>query len=168
MPTKKLFEEDSYKKEFTSTINRFEGNKIILNQTVFYANSGGQPGDTGVLRLDDIEMKVIDTVKGDNKEIVHILDKDYELDKHIEKPLNEVEIYGKIDWDRRYAHMKNHTALHILNYYILRDTGAMVTGGQVGPDKSRMDFNTEGMDKEHMQSIIDECNKLIEEGRKVN
>lgn len=164
MPTKKLFEEDSYKKSFTSAINNIDENKLILNETLFYANSGGQPGDSGVIRCGDVKMKVIDTVKGKGEqegEIIHILDKDYS--DELAKNNDILKIEGEIDWDRRYALMKNHTALHILNYFVMNETGAMVTGGQVGVDKSRMDFNTQDMTKEKMQELIDNCNEIVKQ-----
>ncbi len=160
MPTRKLFEEDSYKKSFKAVINKINENKLTLSETLFYANSGGQPGDTGIIRCGDMEMKVIDTVKGNDGEIIHILDKDYSS----ELPDGEnLEVEGQIDWDRRYVLMKNHTALHILNYFVMNETGAMVTGGQVGVEKSRMDFNTQSVDKEKMQTLIDKCNDIVKQ-----
>lgn len=155
MSTIKLFETDSYATSFKSEIINISENYVILNETLFYANSGGQPGDIGIFFIIGKEYNVIDTIKGENGSIKHIINED------ITELKEGMEVEGKVDWDRRYALMKNHTALHLLNALILVETGAMVTGAQVGVDKSRIDFNTEGMDKEKMEKIIDECNKII-------
>ncbi len=159
MSTIRLYEEKPYDRTFKAKVISADEDKLILDKTLFYAESGGQPGDTGIVRLNNESIKVINTVKSeDGKEIIHVLD----------KPLNNVktgdEVEGEIDWDRRYRFMKNHTALHILVYGILKETGAMVTGGQIGEDGSRMDFNMEGMDREKMEHIIKECDELAKQG----
>jgi len=105
---------------------------IVLDRTVFYARSGGQPGDVGVLRWDGVETAVTDTVKGAEETILHIPAKDAEL------PAVGTTVAGEIDWDRRFRLMRMHTAMHLLCSLI---KGAAVTGGAVGADRSRLDFD---------------------------
>ena len=149
---KKIFEEDSYIKDFTTKINQVdEANKIIqLEETAFYAKSGGQPGDTGKLEIEGQEIIVLDTIKEESK-IFHLV----EDIKNAEK---NREVRGLIDWDKRYKHMKMHSALHLMCSIIPLD----VTGGQIGFEKSRLDFN----DPEKIinkEEVEEQLNKLINE-----
>ena len=105
---------------------------IVLDRTIFYARSGGQPGDTGVVRWDGGEAAIADTVKGEGGAIVHLPAPDSPL------PAPGVEVQASIDWDRRHRLMRMHTAMHLLCSLI---KGAAVTGGAVGLDKSRLDFD---------------------------
>ena len=105
---------------------------IVLDRTIFYARSGGQPGDTGVVRWDGGEAAIADTVKGEGGAIVHMPAPDSPL------PAPGVEVQASIDWDRRHRLMRMHTAMHLLCSLI---KGAAVTGGAVGLDKSRLDFD---------------------------
>jgi len=104
----------------------------VLDRTVFYARGGGQPGDTGVLRWDGGEMRVVDTVKGDGEAILHLPAPDAAL------PPVGAEVEAAIDWARRHQLMRMHTAMHLLCSLI---KGAAVTGGSVGADRSRLDFD---------------------------
>lgn len=105
---------------------------IVLNRTIFYARSGGQPGDTGRMRWPDGEAIIADTVKGAEGAILHVPAEGSALPA----PGSTVEI--AIDWDRRHKLMRMHTAMHLLCSLI---KGAAVTGGAVGLDKSRLDFD---------------------------
>ncbi len=105
---------------------------IVLDRTVFYARSGGQPGDTGVLRWDGGETPIADTVKGEREAILHLPAPGAPL------PPAGASVAGEIDWDRRYRLMRMHTAMHLLCSLI---KGAAVTGGSVGADRSRLDFD---------------------------
>ena len=105
---------------------------IVLDRTVFYARGGGQPGDTGVLRWDGGEMRVADAVKGEGETILHVPEAGSAL------PPVGAEVEAAIDWDRRHRLMRMHTAMHLLCSLI---KGAAVTGGSVGVDRSRLDFD---------------------------
>ncbi len=159
MSTLKLYEDKPYEKTFKARVTSIDSDKLILDQTLFYAKSGGQPGDTGMLYISGETVRVVDTIKSeDGNDVIHILEKPY-------TQIGEGNLVeGELDWDRRYMFMKNHTALHILVYGILKETGAMVTGGQIGEDGSRMDFNMEGMDREKMDKIVTDCDRLAKEG----
>jgi misacylated tRNA(Ala) deacylase len=105
---------------------------IVLDRTVFYARGGGQPGDTGVMRWNGNETPIADTVKGEGDAIMHVPAPDAVL------PPVGTQVDAVIDWQRRHALMRMHTAMHLLCSLI---KGAAVTGGSVGADKSRLDFD---------------------------
>lgn len=149
-----LFRTDSYRRSCTATVTAVDGEgRVILDQTVFYPRGGGQPGDSGRLKLaDGRTLAVIDTVKGaEADQILHCLE-----DGATPPSVGET-VEAEIDWDRRYAHMRMHSALHLLSAVI----DAPVTGGQVGAEKSRLDFNwpEATLDK---QEITEALNRLIE------
>jgi len=152
----KIFENDAYIKEFESEITEInQNNKTIkLENTAFYARSGGQPGDIGKFELDGETIIVEDTVKEENS-IVHIV-------KDIKNLENGKKIKGLINWEKRYRHMKMHSALHLLCSIIPLD----VTGGQIGFEKSRLDFNDPEkiINKEEVEEKI---NKIIKENHKI-
>ena len=150
-----LFVENPYLKEFESKIKNIENNNIILEETAFYAKSGGQPGDTGKIILNNNEIKIIDTIYDQNKIITHICE-DIKGLKIGDK------IYGKINWQNRYKHMRMHSALHLLCSLIPYD----VTGGQISYDKSRLDFNAD--DKIEKEEIENKINKLVQNDHEIS
>ena len=152
----KLFETNSYLREFKSkviNINK-EEKKIELEETVFYGKSGGQPGDLGKLIYENIEIEVLETIKQDGK-IINLVNEVNDL-------TIGTEVEGKIDWNTRYKHMKMHTALHLMCSIIPLG----VTGGQIGYNKSRLDFNdpNKEINKEELEKKI---NLLVEENHEV-
>lgn len=154
MASELLFREDPYLKSCTARVTAADEDGIHLDRTVFYARAGGQPGDIGTLVADDgTTVEIIDTVKGDGAdEISHVPEDGAQL-------LDVgAEVTAAIDWERRYRLMRMHTCLHLLSSVV---DGA-VTGGQVGPDKSRLDFDLPdtSLDK---QALTDALNKLIAE-----
>ena len=151
-----LFIEDSYIKEFNAKILNINLNQIILDQTAFYARSGGQPGDTGQLNINGNTINIIDTIKDQKNCIIHI------TENNIELTLGE-KVRGNINWDKRYKHMRMHSALHLLCSVIPLD----VTGGQIGYDKSRLDFNAQDykIDKEEIEHKI---NNLVKEDHEIS
>ena len=152
----KLFESDAYLNEFKAKIIKIikEDNYIELNQTAFYAKSGGQPGDKGEIERDGSKIQVVETIKENNK-IIHIVDDLKDLEENCD-------IIGKINWDLRYKHMRMHTALHLLCSIVPLG----VTGGQIGYEKSRLDFNDPDklIDKEELGEKI---NLLVEDNHNV-
>jgi misacylated tRNA(Ala) deacylase len=121
-----------------------------LDRSIFYPTGGGQPGDTGMLRWDGGEARIVDAVKADGADVLHILAPD--------APRPEVGTKARtaLDWDRRLLHMRMHTALHVMSAVIKGN----VTGGQVGADKSRLDFNLLG-EVPAKEWVTEEINKLI-------
>jgi misacylated tRNA(Ala) deacylase len=130
--TQRLFLDDPTLASTSATVIASGPDGIVLDRTVFYARSGGQPGDSGVLRWDGGETPVTEAVKGEGEAILHLSEPDAAL-----PPVGAV-VEASIDWQRRHAHMRMHTAMHLLCSLI---KGAAVTGGAVGADKSRLDFD---------------------------
>lgn len=147
-----LFREDAYARNCVATVTAVDDRGIRLDRTVFYPTGGGQPGDSGTLRFDGLEVRIRDTVKGDggSDDVIHVPDDGQEL------PTPGTAVEAEIDWDRRYRHMRMHTALHLLCAVV----PGSVTGGQIGADKSRLDFNVpaESLDKD---AIAEAVNRLI-------
>jgi len=130
--TERLFLDQSDLASATATVLAAGPDGVVLDRTVFYARGGGQPGDTGVLRWDGQSMTVADTIKGEGEAILHLPALDAPL-----PPVGTV-VEAAIDWDRRHKLMRMHTAMHLLCSLI---KGAAVTGGSVGADRSRLDFD---------------------------
>ena len=146
--TSEIFRNDPYKKECEAKILDFGDNWIILDQTVFYAEGGGQLGDTGLIKAGQQEIQIENTIKENN------------LIKHIFNSKFDFEIGDNvtciIDWDRRYKLMKMHTSLHLLCSLV----NAKVTGGSVGDGKGRLDFNLDF--KPNKDELKDNLNDLIQ------
>jgi len=146
-----LFRDDAYAREATATVVAATPEGIVLDRTVFYATAGGQPGDTGAIRWSDGEAPVADTRKGTTPdEIRHVVADGAALPA----PGTPVEL--ALDWERRYRHMRMHTALHLLCVAVPGD----VTGGQIGADRSRLDFNLPG-DALDAAAITARLNELV-------
>ena len=151
--TDELFREDSYLKTCEAMVVSVQDEGIELDRTVFYATGGGQPGDSGVLAAADGRKVAIATTI-----------KDRDSGKHLHVPAEGAptlapgdKVTCEIDWDRRYRLMRMHSALHLLCATI--EGG--VTGGQIGEEKSRLDFDLEdtNIDKEAVEVHL---NKLVE------
>jgi len=129
----RVFYEDSYLAELPATVTAVNDDWIELDRTIFYPLGGGQPGDTGVINApDSTRYPVIDTRKSDSPgQIKHQLDSD----AHGFKVGDAV--HTSLDWERRYKHMRMHTCMHLLGSLI----PVPVTGGSVGAEKSRLDFD---------------------------
>ncbi len=131
MMTEELFREDAYLRQCAARVMATDVGWVALDRTVFYAQGGGQPGDSGVLRLPDgRSLAVTGTRRGDAGAILHLADVAEGLE-----PGTEVE--AAIDWERRYRLMRMHSCLHLL----CRAVDAPVTGGQVDDGKGRLDFD---------------------------
>jgi len=150
--TMKMYEENPYLNEFESKITNIdhENNCIELEKTAFYGQSGGQPGDTGILEINSKKIEVKNTLKNKNT-ILHQLEETENIN------IGNL-IKGKIDWVKRYKFMRMHTALHILCSVVPMG----VTGGQIGFEKSRLDFNADAtsINKEDIQKKLNEITKI--------
>ena len=133
-----------------------EDNSIVLNQSIFYPTSGGQPGDKGALLFGGAECKIITTRKGENGKI-HLVPTNHECMPKLGDHVEQI-----IDWDTRYKHMRVHSALHLLSVVI----PLPVTGGSITDEKGRLDFNMpEALsNKEELESQL---NRLISGNYKV-
>jgi misacylated tRNA(Ala) deacylase len=143
-----LFLKDAYLKEFEARVIGMAGREVSLDRTAFYPGGGGQPADKGTLGVGPIRANVVD-LRREGGEVIHVLDNAI--------PDTVRELGGELDWERRYAHMRHHTALHVLSGVIFRNFGARVTGGQLRADRARMDFSFPG---EWTVEVVGEIERL--------
>ncbi len=142
-----LFREDAYRRECDATVTRVADGVFYVDRTVFYPLGGGQPGDTGEVRWDGLSTRIADTRYGDERDIAHVVVEGATV------PAVGTSVTLSIDWDRRYRHMRMHTAMHLLGSILRYD----VTGGNISLEKSRLDFNMEDtVDKETVGKALDE------------
>jgi misacylated tRNA(Ala) deacylase len=149
--TGELFLKDSYMKEFEARVVKLEGREVVLDRTAFYPGGGGQPADKGTLGIGPVMTSVVDA-RREGGEVVHVLDKAI--------PDTVRDLKGALDWERRYAHMRYHTALHVLSGVIWRNFEAKVTGGQMRAERARMDFSFPG---EWTAGVVGEIERLTNE-----
>jgi misacylated tRNA(Ala) deacylase len=145
------FREDAYARQCSAVITHVDERGIQLDATVFYPTGGGQPGDVGVLRAAAGDIAIANTIKGDAPDaVIHV------PAAGARTPAVGEAVEAVIDWDRRHRLMRFHTALHLLCSIV---PGA-VTGGSIGEDKARLDFDvaTDSLDKE---GIATRLNALV-------
>lgn len=152
--TDELYRDDSYLKSCEATVLAADARGIRLDRTVFYATGGGQPGDVGVLRTaDGREIAITDTFKDrDSGDYLHV-----PADGAPSLSAGDA-VTAEVDWARRYRLMRMHSALHLLCAVI--DGG--VTGGQIGEEKSRLDFDLSDLDLDK-DAITERLNQLVAE-----
>jgi misacylated tRNA(Ala) deacylase len=143
--SEQLFREDSYLRQCEATVVASGDGGIVLDRTVFYPMGGGQPGDTGSISWDGGSVEIVDTRYGDGGSIRHLVADDAAL------PAVGTAVTAGIDWDRRYRHMRMHTALHLLGSILQYG----VTGGNISAGKSRLDFDMEDtVDKDQVNRAL--------------
>jgi misacylated tRNA(Ala) deacylase len=152
-----LFREDAYATDCAAVVTVVDERGIQLDRTVFYPTGGGQPGDAGVLRSALGDIPIANTVKGEGPDmVIHV------PASGARAPAPGEAVTAAIDWERRYRFMRFHTTLHLLCSIV----PGGVTGGSIGEDKARLDFDvaTESLDKEAIQTRL---NALIAAGHPV-
>lgn len=150
--TKLLYHTNSFTFECSAKVVAVEGDEIALDATVFYPGGGGQLADHGTISWDNQKVNVIAMNKR-NDVVWHTIDDD--------PPAIGTEVVGTIDWNFRYRMMRTHTALHILCGLLWKEFGIQVTGGQMYPERARMDFTMENLDKERVAYIERRINEEI-------
>lgn len=148
--TERLYMEDARLARASATVVVAGERGIVLDRTPFYARSGGQPGDVGTLRWNGGETAIADTIKGEDDDILHVPAPGAAL------PPVGARVEAEIDWPRRHALMRMHTTLHLLCAAL---PGIAVTGGSVGADRSRLDFDLP--DPPAKEPIEERLNALI-------
>ncbi len=150
--TEELFLKDSYLREFGARVLTVDGREVVLDRSAFYPGGGGQPPDKGTLGIGPVRAGVVDVRResgGSGSRVVHV------LDNRIQQTVRELK--GELDLGRRYAHMRHHTALHVLSAMIWKRYGAKVTGGQIRLDRARMDFS---FPEEWTADVVGEIERL--------
>lgn len=156
--TEEMFREDATLRQMAATVQAVDAEGVVLDRTVSYPMGGGQPGDTGTLRLaNGGAVQVTDTVYGTDGRIRHVVAADA-----AGALLPGTQVIGLLDWDRRYRHMRLHTCLHVLCGLV---PGA-VTGGNISDGKARLDFNLPEatLDK---ADLTERLNAVVSEDRPV-
>jgi len=146
--TKKLFWDRPYDREFQGKVVSVDGQRVVLDQTLFYPRGGGVASDTGLLD----NAKVVEVTKQDDQ-IWHSLGSIVGF-----KPGDGVR--GSLDWERRHRLMRMHTAGHLLSSIFYREN-CLITGNQIDPDRSRFDFNLEQFDRGRIEGFVNEANRII-------
>ncbi len=155
-----LYQTDSYMREFEARVVAVEsdsaGNvEVALDQTAFFPGGGGQMADGGALVWGGRRLELAGL--GKREDVVwHSLGPDAGL-----PPPIGATVRGELDWDFRYRMMRTHTALHMLCGIIFRDFGAQVTGGQMYPDRARMDFALAAFTPEFVRDVEIRINEAV-------
>ncbi len=154
----KVYYEDAYQKELRATVTSVDGEWVQLDRTIFYPLGGGQPGDTGVFTdKDGRSFRVVETRKGESME---------QIKHQLETPDHGLAagdtVDTSLDWERRFRHMCMHTGMHLLGSLI----PVPVTGGAVGAEKSRLDFDL-GDHEIDKESLTNGLRELIGEAHAV-
>ncbi len=155
-----LYQTDSYLRQFEARVTAVDpaGSRVALDRTAFYPGGGGQPADTGSLAFGGATARVTQ-VKKEGDLLWHTVAGDL--------PAEGAAVTGTIDWDRRYALMRTHSALHVLCGVVWRDYGAQVTGGNMDPLQGRMDFEFANLRGELVAEIEAKCNAEVIAARDV-
>ncbi len=166
LATRLLYYEDPYIRQFEAKIvkivqvNNCLG--LVLDQTAFYPMGGGQPADNGAIKSENWEAKVIDVQWRDGVP-VHV---SHEVKGEIKE---QDKVMGVVEWNRRWALMRNHTAAHLISEAVRQAVGKPVeiVGSAVNFDKSRLDLGHEGSLRELFSKIEEIANKIVKENRPV-
>jgi len=159
--TEKLYLKESYLKEIDAKIVSTNGNEFVADKTIFYPGGGGQPFDTGEAVLSGTTYNIVETKKN-GEEVVHVAN----------APISALPgsaIHLSLDWQRRYAFMRYHTAIHLIDGIMLKlhSSQGFSTGGQIFEDRARVDFDMPELNRELAEKIIQEANEFAKEGHKV-
>jgi misacylated tRNA(Ala) deacylase len=159
--TELLYLRDAELRTFDATVAAVVDGGVVLDQTAFYVTGGGQPHDTGMLSWNGGSAKVVDVRKDrDTGEVTHLLDGSL--------PTAGTDVCGEVDWDRRHALMRTHTALHVLCGVIWNEYGTAVTGGNMEPLSARMDFEFDPLPEGFGETIERRVNEELAAARPID
>jgi misacylated tRNA(Ala) deacylase len=155
--TEMLFRDEAYLRDAPAQVIRItdEGG-IILNKCVFYPTGGGQPGDSGVLEWDGKRLAIATAIKGQGDEIILVPSEANQM------PPIGAHLIQTLDWERRYRHMRVHTALHLLSVAVPFG----VTSGQISATYGRLDFDMPDAPQDR-DALSDVLNELVNEDARV-
>ena len=150
--TEPLYLDVSEDSQFEATVERVVDDRVVLDRTLFYPEGGGQPTDEGTLTADGETWLVTDVQKRDT--VYHTVDGD--------PPVEGTVVTGDLDWERRYAHMRYHTAQHLLSALLLEEYGAETTGNQIYADRARIDCGHDRFTETDLADVTARMNELID------
>ena len=143
-----------YDREFSATITKVDEGSVVLDRTLFYPLGGGQNWDVGHLES-DLGKTPVNEVRG-RGDINHFVGDDHGLE------IGD-EVHGTIDWKRRYAHMKMHTAQHLVSGVVYEMFhGTRTVGNQIHADRSRIDFHPIKFDQEMLERVFTSAQEIID------
>ncbi|PSQ56995.1 alanyl-tRNA editing protein [Halobacteriales archaeon SW_7_71_33] len=146
--------EDPTRRRFEATVERRLDDRVVLDATYFYPEGGGQPADRGTLTADDRTFDVVDVQKMDT--VYH----------HLADPGDALAegtvVEGDLDWDRRHAHMRYHTAQHLLSAVLLEAFDARTTGNQLYADRARIDVAHDRFSESDLADVETRMNELVD------
>lgn len=155
--TVKLYLEDQYRQNFTSKVierTEFDGKPaVVLEETLFYPTSGGQPYDAGTLN----DIPVVDVFEDESRRIVHLL----------QQPVAGPKVEGRIDWRRRFDHMQQHTGQHLLSQAFIKVCNAETLSFHLGDESATLDVNQTALGSETIAAVEDLANRIVYENRQV-
>jgi len=155
--TNKLYLDNQYLRRFTSAVSHIIETKekpaIILEKTLFYPTSGGQPHDTGTIN----DIPVVDVFEDENHQIVHLL----------AESVTGNQVAGRINWQRRFDHMQQHTGQHLLSQAFIRACNAETISFHMGDESATLDLNQAGFSTKAIAVVEDLANQIIYENRPV-
>jgi len=161
MPTTMLYMQDNYIKTFDAQVVSVGENYVVLDKTAFYPLGGGQESDQGILKFNE-QSNVITSVRRESGEVRHFLENLEILPKVRDT------VTCELDWERRYTHMRYHTAIHILSRYMQLEFDAEVVGNNISTRNGRADFNlTVALTNEELQKIELGVNEIIKKNLSV-
>jgi misacylated tRNA(Ala) deacylase len=163
LATDLLYQRDPYRSEFEAVILDVDSTEgVAIDRSAFYPGGGGQPCDTGTItrHSDGATWNVSQVRKIGSSVRLSIEPSERQLE-------SQDVVLGVLDWKRRYRLMRTHTALHVLCGVVFLDYGALVTGGNMGPEKARMDFELEEFSADLVGDIERRANEEIAKGREV-
>lgn len=145
--------DDSYTRSFQATVERITGDRIVLDRTHFYPEGGGQPADRGRVRANGDSWPIIDVQKQDT--IYHTI--------HGQPPDAGTTLLGSLDWSRRYAHMRYHTAQHLVSAALLAHFDARTTGNQLYANRARIDCAYDRFSEDDLDDLETVVNEYIDD-----
>lgn len=155
--TELLYLRDAYLREFDACVTAVDGPSVALDRTAFYPTGGGQPHDAGTLGG-----VAVSGVTKEGSDVWHVLDT-----STAGVPAVGERVAGRLDWERRHALMRTHTALHVLCGVIRREWGKAVTGGSMAPLSARMDFEFDPLPEGFSDVVERRVNEELAAGRPV-
>ena len=158
MQDDRLYLTDAYVREFDARVVDNDHGWCVLSQTAFYPGGGGQPPDRGWLIWNDQTLEVRGVRDDAAGRLWHDIGRDVPQSVHVR---------GMIDWPNRYACMRSHCLLHVVNAVACRRFGGLVTGAQIGPNRSRVDLSVTGFTREDVPAFEAEVNAIAREDRRV-
>ncbi|MGZ3443849.1 MAG: alanyl-tRNA editing protein [Polyangia bacterium] len=150
--TTRLYLDDAYRREFDASVVACAGGAVALSATGFHPGGGGQPHDRGQLVVGGETLALTAVREDDAGAIWHDVGRELAIG---------AEVHGVIDWPFRYALMRHHALLHIVNTVAQHELGGVITGAQIGPERSRIDFKLADFSRERIGDFEARVNDVI-------